>query len=410
MTNLSNLGAFPVRQIDLTANGSASALSLARRNAGFLLALLYLQDIFWLVASRVAIAFYEPMYQISRFDWLTFSIFVILTICISGLGIAFAQLMRPLSKISVSRQMVRAVIILTIGFNLLLLVLLESNARYVSGGLVGSTGIMYGLSQALSLASMVIFIRAQKQGRPFSKVWYLSFLASLALIVDGLASALTIGMFVLIILDIRIKRPGRVMVFAMLATLLVWFGLQSKFSVIPDYFTLDFMANWTIARFSIQAEQAYTYLAGESVIGNRISYLELVFRAISDRYDLITGRPLRFEYPRNVSEAAYFDMWRSFGSGSSPGALLGTLLQGPFFFIPPMVFAFLFVQYFSGIPEKVSILHLFAYSFLFKVLHTNFSEFLTIFSPTLFVGVLFLLACRISPRASSKGSRSDAKN
>jgi len=401
MSDIQIRGPLPQSNIN-PASQRSSALALAQRNAGMLVALLYLQDIFWLIVSRIQLSFYEPMYLISSFEWSIFAFFILLTTFFAGFGIVAARLVRPLRKISAPRRTIPAVIFLATCLNLIQFGVLVTSARYVSGGLTGSAGVIYGTAQAMSLASMVLLIRAKKSGRRLSKVWLLAFLGSLAITIDGMAAALLIGMFVLIILDIRIHRPERAIALMAVATGLLWLGFQAKFSQVPDYLTPEFMARWTIARFSIQAEQMYTFLAGQSLIGDSISYLDLVFRAISDRLDLVMGRPLMLEYPRSVSEAIYYDMRGAFDAGSSPGALLGTTLQGVFFFVPPFVFAFLFLQYFYGIHEKATLPQLFAYSFIFKTLHANFSEFLTIISPTLLVVVIFLLACLLAPRQDGK--------
>lgn len=398
MADAHTFGTLPDRDANSTSYGRTSTLALARRNAGFLVALLYLQDIFWLIVSRVTLTFYEPMYQVSRFEWPIFGAFIVLATMFAGLGMVFTQLMRPLRKIPVSQWVISAVVLIAIGLNILVFTLVPSNARYVSGGLTGSAGIIYGATQATTLASMILLIRAQKQGRTFSKIWLFAFIGSFALTIDGLASSLTISFFAAIIFNIRVLRVGRVIALAALALALAWIGFNLKFSEIPTYLTSEFMTRWMIARFSIQAEQMYTYVVGNSVIGDQISYLDLVFRAISNRFDLIKGQPTMYEYPRSVSEATYFDMMGFFYAGSSPGALLSTAHLSPFFFVAPFVYGFLFMQYFYGISERVSIFQLFAYSFLFKTLHANFSEYLTIISPTLLVVGVFLLACLVSVR------------
>ena len=100
MVDVSTFGTLPVRDATSTSHGPASALALARRNAGLLVALLYLLDIFWLIVSRVTLTFYEPMYQESRFEWPIFGAFIALATIFAGLSMASTQLMRPLRKIS----------------------------------------------------------------------------------------------------------------------------------------------------------------------------------------------------------------------------------------------------------------------------------------------------------------------
>jgi hypothetical protein len=381
-----------------------NALSLARRNTGFLVALLYLQDIFWLIASRIKQLFFEPIYLVSSFEWPLFVLFILISILFAGISLATARLMRPIRRIPASRGIIPAIILLAIAFNLLQFFYLSINARYNTGALTGAAGLIYFISQALNMAVIVIAIRGKKCAGEIPKFWILFFSASLVLKIDGLASALLIGMFALILFDIRIHRPGRAIALFLLSVVVLWIGFQAKFSYVPDYLTPEFMFRWSISRFAIQAEQMYTFLAGQSVIGNDVPYLDLVFRAFSDRLDIVMGNPLTIEYPRSVSEATFFDMQGAFGAGSSPGALLGTALQGAFFFLPPFFFSFLFMQFFYGIIEKATITHLLAYSFIFKALHSNFSEFLTIISPVILLVAVYLVSCLIAPRLEQKSN------
>lgn len=381
-------------------------LSIARRNTALLVAFLYLQDIFFLSVSRIQLSYSGPMYIVSRFEWPLFWLFVVIAILFAIVGMIAAQVLKPLRKIKVSRRFISGIILLAILLNILTFLLLVGNARYVSGALTGKLGVLYGVSRALTLASIVLFILRKKDGSPFSKILFFSFTGSLLVSLDGLASALTLGMFLVLILDVRIRRPIRLIVLMALGSGLFWMGFNLKFTQIPDYVTPEFMFRWTLARFSIQAEQMYTFIAGESVIGDKLSYLDLIFRAISDRFDLVAGRPLSLVYPRSVGEATFYDITGNFDGGSSPGALLSTAYMGPFFFIVvPFFYAFLFLQFFYGIDEKVTFVQLCAYSFVFKSVHSNFSEYLTIISPTLLVVAVFGLSCLLTPNTSRAQTR-----
>ncbi len=391
----------PFKSARFTAR--SEKLSVAQRNTVWLMAFLYLQDIFWLSVSRISLSYYPPMYNVARFEWPLFGLFVIIAVLFAAIAMAAAQMLRPLRKILVPRWVIPGIIVTAILLNFMKLALLADNARYVSGALTGTAGVVNGVSSALVLASIVLFVRMQKLGSPLSKPLFITFMVSLVITIDGLAAALTLGMFMLLILDVRLRRPGRVIVLTVLGLGLLWVGFTAKISEIPIYMTPQFFIQWVIARFSIQAEQMYTFLAGQSVIGNSISYLELILRAISDRFDLVLGRPLTLEYPRSVSEATYYDMMGTYYSGSSPGALLGTALQGPFFFIVvPFVFTFLFLQYFYGITRKVNLVHICAYSFVFKSVHANFSEYLTIISPNLLTVAIFALSCLLVPNTTAQ--------
>lgn len=379
---------------------TSNRLALARRNTALFILFLYLQDVFWLIASRILFSIYDPVYNLSPLEWPIVFLFFVLAIAFSCLGAFSAFIVRPVPKIRVSRKFIISIVFSAVLINIVAAILLRENARYISGGLTGVAGIVYGFKNALTLAAFVLISRERQCDSPVSRVLIIAFIASYALTIDGLASALMLGMFLVIILDVRLVRPGNLIVFCILSLAVLWVGFNAKFSYVPYYLTPEFMVNWIVARFSIQAEQMYTYLSGNSIIGQIVSYSDLIFRAISNRFDLVLGNTFTLEYPRSVSEATFYDMQGSFSAGSSPGVLLSTAFMGPFFFIVPFFLSFLFMQYFYSVCEKITFLHLCAYSFIFKALHSNFSEYFTVISPTLLVAVVFLFACLITPKST----------
>lgn len=380
-----------------------SKLTVARRNTAALIAFLYLQDIFWLILSRIQSNFYEPIYIVSHWEFVIFAFFITLAVFFATFGLISGHMARPLPRIKLPRWAIVAVIVSAILLNLYSFFVLESNARYISGGLTGQAGVLYGMKNAATMAGFVILIKAKGRWE-VSAVWVYTLLLSSAINIDGLASALTLGMFAWLVFDIRINSLRRIALFGVLVGGLLYFGFRMKFADLPDYLTPSFLANWVIGRFSIQAEQMYKYLAGGSLINDQISYLDLLVRMIENRIDLVLGYSIRIEYPRGVSEALFYDMMGFFDAGSSPGVLLGTTLQGPLFslFVPAFL-AFVFVQFFYGIPKKISFLQICAYSFVFKAMHSNFSEYLAIISPTLLTVAAFIFASLIELRDRKRG-------
>lgn len=381
-------------QVDLSQ--PVNRLSIARRNACALVAFIYLQDVFWLTASRVSHSFVEPFYRVSPFEWSAVFVYVALAAIFATTGGVAALAFKPLGKVMISPRWIVMAVALTVGLNLVRLAVLDGNARYVSGGLAGGGGIIYGISQAFNLAVGLLCIRQKKIGNPLPRAWSIPFFLSLFLTIDGLASALTAGIFIFLAFDleaIKLKRKHvkKYLALSLLLFVFLWVGFNSKFSEIPDYLNLEFILTWLIARFSIQAEQMYHFVAGQSVFNEYLSYWDLISKSISNRIDLLLGNPIFIEYPRSVSEALYYDMMGVYDAGSSPGILLGTALQGPVaFMIAPIFLAFLFLQLFFGIERKASILEIFAYSFVLKGLHSNFSEFFTVISPTILYAAFFL--------------------
>ena len=379
---------------DVASAGRAS-LRVARRNAAYLVALIYLQDIFWLAASRIQIYYYGDTYRVAPFAWTNALYFVALAVGFSLVALFAVNIFHPMRRIRAGRAFCSVVVLLAVCLNLVSAAYLAGNARYVSGALTGLGGVIYAASTAASLASMVIMVRQRFAGQLLIPIPVVAlFIISYAATLDGLAVALTLAVFILLIMKpITIRRPVRVFVVSAVVLGTLSAGLNAKFIALPDYATPDFLLRWTIARFAIQAEQMYTYVSGLSIIGDGVGYYDIIWRMNRDRMNIVLGNPLFIEYPRSISEAMYYDMYHEFEAGSSPGLLLGTYLMGPLGIFVPAIMAFVFLQFFHGATGKISLLRLLACGFMLKQIHANISEYQALISPTTLVFVIFLWAC-----------------
>jgi len=398
-TDLSGGWRRPVRRPKKAPAGARSELlALAQRNTAALLAFLYLIEIFWLLASRLARSLvYAQSYQVSPLEWGPLVLFVALAIFFAWVARMGTFLVRPLPKCKVPYAALKVVIVLTVAMNLLMLMLVDQNARYTSGALTGLNGVIYGFSQALTMTSLLLVLRHKNSPTPVSLWLVLTLLASYALTIDGLAKALLLAVFLGLYFDVQIRRPLRLVAMGAAGVGLYWLGISAKFVDVPDYFTPPFIIRWVVSRFAIQAEHMYTYLSGESIVGARISHMDLVWRAITERFELIFKGDTFYQYPRSLSEALYFDAWGFYGAGSSPGIFLGTAVQGYLLFaLVPIFLAFVLLQYFYGIKRKLPLTHLIAYSFLFKGVYTNVSEYMAIISPNVLYLLFFILGCIIA--------------
>lgn len=380
-------------------------LKYARYNTAFFLFFLYFQDIFWLTISRIRAELFDSTYYIAPGEFSIFLLFIFLSLGFALLGLFAGFVARPLPSVNIGRQGILLFITIAIFINAYFFFSAQGNIRYMSGGLTGIAGVLYGIKNAVMLSALVIIIKARENGF-FPIPWIITLLISSSLNIDGLASALTLFFFAFLVFNYHIKSIFRLIFITFIAVLLLYIGFSMKFSSMPDYLNQDFFINWVIARFSIQAEQAYLYLTGASIINNDISYLELLVRMISNRIDLVMGINFTIQYPRSVSEALFYDMMHYYGAGSSPGVFLGTILQGPIFsLIVPFVFGFIFIQFFYGLNKRISFVPLCAYSFAFKAIHANFSEYLTIVSPTLLVVILFVIASLLKLKDGTKNDK-----
>lgn len=374
------------------------SLQTAQNKVAVLLAFIYLQDVFWLVISRVIFSKSDSLYVISDFHWLPFIEFIFLAILLSFFCFFITRFAAPLPKVLVPGWMIFCFIALCIGLNISMYIMVDRNARYISGGLGGVNGMIYSLSLAISFAVMIIFIRHKQIGRPISPRLLIFFILSLALKVDGFASVLTIGVFIFLLLEYRFRN---IIVLFFLASLLLIIGVASKFSEgIPEYVDAEFFVRWVVARFSIQAEQSYTFLSGNSILNSQYEYINVLMQSIKNRFDFIFLGETEFVDPKSLSAAIFYDMRGEYGSGSSPGLLLNTILHGYFlFFLPPIFFVFLYIQFFKGSTAPLGFLQMIALSFLFKGLHTNFSEYLVVISPTLLYAIFFMIGCLVTVKS-----------
>lgn len=372
----------------------SAQLIRARRNAAFLVIILYIQDLFWILASRIAYSYGEFPYRVVEWDWVSFVKFVELSGSFSVIGACFVLWMKPIRKIWVEQGTVLSIIGIAITLNVIGFMLLDPDARYVSGGRTGINGLVYFFGLAFTLASMVIILRQNAGNKPLPRIWTYGFIISYALTIDGLARALTLALFMFIYWKIRLTRPKHLILIATIAGILGVVGFAEKFSQLPGYFTPGFFVNWVVGRFSIQAEQLFRYLSGESVLNSTVGYWELIGRSIENRAEVVLSGITAFEYPRNIAEALYYDMFGNYGSGSSPGLLLGSVLLGPMAIIMPALYAFIFIQFFYEYHEKISLVQACAYSFLFKGIHANNWEIFVVVSPTLLY-IVFILGASI---------------
>lgn len=370
-------------------------LKTARRNTAILLVILYVGDVFWFLMSRSGFVV-NRSYEVAEFDLVSFVALIVASVALSLVAVVSAYILRPLPKIKVSGSAIYFIIFLAILLNILSVIVVDPQARYRGGQFTALSWMIYTLANAFSLATVMMILRENSLEDKVSKKWIVAFLVSYGFTIDGMASALTLFVFIYLILDVRKISFRKALILGLFATILFTAGFYAKFDEVPNYVTPSFMMQWAISRFSIQAEQMYTYTAGDSIIGSEYSYLELVGRDFGRRFNAAIGESASVTHPRNLSEATRFDMHKSYdNAGSSAGALLGTVYLGPFFFVPPLFYAFLFIQHFYGVSRNLSIASLVAYAFAFKVLHANFSLYFVVMSGPFISAAVFLITCSL---------------
>lgn len=375
----------------------------ARRNAAMFFAVLILQDVLLLTLRRVALDDNWTFYRVSQFRIENYLLYTSLAaaLCILTAILCYRSTIYP--KLKIHPNLIKAFFVSAILANVLSFSFIEENARYVSGGLVGISGIIYALSLTLNLSAMLLLVkfRISKEQR-FSLIWSMALAASFALNIDGLASAMTISAFMFLVLadEIRLKNILPMFVAAFGTGAAVFWGFSQKFREIPSYVTPEFLIKWVISRFAISAEQGYTFISGDSVLNRPGEYFALISRAFVDRASIIVGERPVIVFPRSVAEALYYDMYGQYDAGSSPGFFLGVILNGLIALPIIYLYCLVTVQMFSGFGKRMGLISLFAIGFIAKSVYANVSELIVLISPVTPVVILFIFICFVGIRES----------
>lgn len=407
MINKGNAVQYVKARKDGAVSGPAQLADIARKNAFRLIVVLFLENIVWFVLNRVFSGEEWSFFLISQFN---IEIFLLMTI-IAFIFIAFSKFsVRFVNKfhdISVGYWFIPAIFLTAIIGNAASSIFLLAGARYSEGGLTGGVGVIYAIAKAASLMAMTLSIRAKYCGSPkIGLAWLALLIASLLATIDGLATALTICMFLFIMMDTRgLKGAILVVIAACIGVPLLYIGFMAKFTVIPSYITPEFSFHWAVARMSISSESLYKYLAGESMFSESGVYIDVLKDTYFNRFQVITGGIERLVYPRSVSEGFYMDMSGVSGAGSSPGFYLGLILNGIFSPLMLFIFVWIFAQFFFGFRSVISYPRMYAISFVLKSTHANVTEYLIIFSPVLVAFVGFIVASMVKVRPKNRARK-----
>ena len=126
------------------------------------------------------------------------------------------------------------------------------------------------------------------------------------------------------------------------------------------------------------------YLSGQSIIQGPFELFQIITQSFSDRADILLGDQTYLSYPRNLSEAVYYDLYGFYGSGSSPGLIYFLILSSIFMPFFLFVLAVLLINYFDT-AKRYSLTSLIMIGFILKLMINDLSS-VTIISPS-FVGL-----------------------
>ena len=151
--------------------------------------------------------------------------------------------------------------------------------------------------------------------------------------------------------------------------------------------------NWAVHRLATQPQSMLLYLSGQSIIQGPFELFQIITQSFSDRADILLGDQTYLSYPRNLSEAVYYDLYGRYGSGSSPGLIYFLVLSSIFMPFFLFVLVVLLINYFDT-DKRYSLISLIMIGFILKLMINDLSEVVTIISPS-FVGFVLIFALSI---------------
>lgn len=358
---------------------------------------LILSDYFWLTLSRIIDSddFFYFKFPISHSS-IIYSILFGILIIISSFFITF--LIPSNIKFNVNLKKIHAIILCAIILNLIHFFVFDRSIRYEHGALTGGLGIIHYFSMSINLFISVILIRCSRGAssvNSINKIIFYLFFVAWFLVVDGLASSLTI--FVVLILCNPYLSLSKLIYFALTAFFLMLIGFYGKWGGdLPDYLNFSYFVKWIVSRFSIQSESMMAYLNGYSLANNFFDAVEFNLNSIFLRFKIIFGQDYYYNGPKTISEMIFYDMHHEFGSGSSPGFFFGMILHG-FFYIIPLFFIIIQLCYFlKNLYIGNRVIFYVAFSFFLKELLANPFELWTVISPSLVSYLLIFFGSTIN--------------
>lgn len=298
-------------------------------------------------------------------------------------------------------------------FFLLLLILLISSiylffekqdfTRYTSGSITTLAGLVKILVNSLLISLFIIYQLNRNQSD--YKILII-ILISCILTIDGLTVAVQFLSFILFEfyrLNLKKKIFSSILIIISLIIVLdISFKLKYG-SIYSDYGLLSiyeeystYLYSYIIPRFSVHAEQLYSYISQDLDISN-YSYLSTVIvESFNNRIKVIFDDGYGIFYPKTVGQSLVFNMvGENVRGGSSPGYLLSVVSFLPFTLPLIIMLAFIFKQVSFRLNERVNFIQVACLCYIFKPISANLLDMLPIISPNLFILVLAFLSSHV---------------
>ena len=369
-------------------------MNAARSNLIGLFFGFFIFDLFFLLLSNLLILNKVfPEYRIVE----DIFFYTLLFCALSSLILIFVylfSLIPPIKKYKMNYRWIKILVLATIVIQLIHSFVISPDARYVSGSLTGASGIFYGISKSMTVASMLMMIKYRQYFLTLGPLSIL-FISTYFLTIDGFSSALLIFFFLYIFFIEAIQksltsRIFLVLIFGPVAAVLLWGAAFNAKYVFGFDSGLEESFYWGIHRLATQPQSFLLYLSGQSLIQGPFELFQIISQSFSDRADILLGDQTYLSYPRNLSEAVYYDLYGFYGSGSSPGLIYFLILSSIFMPFFLFVLAVLLINYFDT-AKRYSLISLIMIGYILKFMFNDLSEVITIISPS-FVGFVLIMA------------------
>jgi len=272
--------------------------------------------------------------------------------------------------------------------------------RYTSGSITTLPGLIRVINTSLLLSLFIIYQLNRKQS-DYKTI--IIILISSILTVDGLASATTFfSMALFEFYRLNLKKKIFSFIFIIIVTAIVLdtafnfkYGSEnSEYVLLTGY--SDYLYSYIIPRFSVHAEQLYSYISQDLDISN-YSYLStVIIESFNNRLKIIFNDGYGLFYPKTVGQAIAYSMKGIYApGGSSPGYVLSVISFLPFTLPLIIILAYIFKQVSFRLNERVTFIQVACLCYIFKPISANLLDMLPIISPDLATLVLVFLSSHV---------------
>ena len=341
-------------------------------------------------------------FSISEFAFNNYFIFILCCFVVFLLTL-FITIKAPKNsfKIDISRNtFFLLLIILLISSIYIFFVQKDFSPRYESGSITTFAGLTKVFNYNLLVCLYIIYLLNNKQSDYKA---FIIILISTVLIIDGLfAATLFISMLLIEFYKLNLKKKIYSSIFIVIVTIFVFdFAYKFKYGSENSYYFLssgysNYLYSYIIPRFSVHAEQLYSYISQDLGISN-YSYLStVIIESFNNRLKVIFDDGYNLFYPKTVAQSIVYNMQGlDARGGSSPGYVLSVISFLPFTIPFIILIAFIFKQVSFRLNERVNFIQVACLCFIFKGITANLLDMLAIISPNVLLLVFAFLSSHV---------------